>query len=90
MSAGGCAVRSHNQKMVSGTNCCGHWICEMCNDSRNANNSFGLKPRSYYKDEEKLFRDCNNLEHGKGCANCYYCSYERGAWWCNNKPHYSE
>ncbi len=101
VSAGGCAVRAHGQKMVSIVNSCSHWTCDICN-SQNSH----LTRKENYLPEEQLFKSCSNNEipspyssavrrcdkcqGGRGCDGCYYCSYERGAWWCNNKPHYNE
>lgn len=84
---GGCAVRENGKKMVAICNDCDHWRCEKCNNARGAISSFGLKARKIYADEYSLKNNCG---HGTGCGNCYYCSYENGFWWCNNKPHYSE
>ena len=96
--AGGCAVRAHGQKMVSALNSCGHWKCKYCNEY----NGTDLKKKDHYLDEEYLV-DCVGAclpesdtpmysfkERGHECHDCYYCSYERGAWWCNNEPHYNE
>ncbi len=99
VSAGGCAVRSRGQKMVSAVNSCKHWRCKHCNPH---GESGYLKKKPDYEAEETLW-DCHcapqheflapefltyHREHQ--CYECYYCSYERGAWWCNNAKHYSE
>ena len=98
VSAGGCAVRAHGQKMVSALNSCSHWKCKYCN----VYNGTNLKKKDRYLDEECLV-DCvgaclpkpdiplySFTARDHDCCECYYCSYERGAWWCNNKPHYNE
>ena len=91
VSAGGCAVRSHGQKMVSALNTCSRYRCGPCN----GNTHYNRLP-SY--PDESLLRECNprlydpNSEYGHitYCGGCYYCTYERGAWWCNNANHYNE
>ena len=99
VSAGGCAVRAHGQKMVSSLNSCSHWTCDICN-SRVAH----LKRKDNYLPEEQLFKNCDSndipfpysaaVRHCDNCQKCcdicYYCSYERSAWWCNNTIHYYE
>ncbi len=89
---GGCAVKGHGQKMVLPINVCDHWMCEYCNGAR-----MSLRPRSQYLDEKYLnlcdperFDVDDKYYHLQECRYCYYCSYERGAWWCNNKIHYNE
>ena len=92
VSAGGCGtLRAHGQIMVSIFNSCGHYRCGACNSS------YSLGKKAAYRDEEtlnacdqKVFDPNNEYGHTGRCGDCYYCSYERGAWWCNNKPHYNE
>ena len=98
VSAGSCAVRAHGQKMVSALNSCGHWRCRYCNGNGGSN----LNKKACYLDEECLVKCVGKCmpepdiplysftERDHDCLECYYCSYERGAWWCNNKPHYNE
>ncbi len=99
VSAGACALRAHGQKMVSMYNTCNHYRCKVCNGGTNG---FYPKKKDYYADEETL-RNCSKNcspyendtlfgppERSEICYECYYCSYERGAWWCNNKIHYNE
>ena len=90
VSAGNCcAVRVHGQKMVSYLNYCDHFRCGYANDVL-----FKLKRREKYLPEEQLKVDLITYDghyfHQHRCETCYYCSYERGAWWCNNEKHYSE
>ena len=104
VSAGGCcAVRSHGQKMVSLLNHCYHWRCNRCN---NGGSNFktpkaGYKDEYYCKDcdgtcfpqdeiDFSLAEGAGMPERSMDCSECYYCSYERGAWWCNNPGHYNE
>lgn len=93
---GGCIVyRSNGQKMVSIANSCSHWRCEACNPDKPRR--INWTPRKTYVPESNLSK-CNkavNDPEGKYyhdglCNSCYYCSYERAAWWCNNKEHYNE
>ncbi len=94
---GGCAVRSHGQKMVSALNGCGHFRCDGCNGGRTTTKTNSYPPKSVYLDETQL-HDCSpktydpdgKYSHLRLCFCCYYYSYERGAWWCNNKLHYNE
>ncbi len=92
VSAGGCgALRAHGRKMVSVFNRCNHYRCGACNGKTS------FKPLPVYLDEEELhacdkdfYDPFEQSGHTVACGDCYYCSYERGAWWCNNKPHYNE
>ena len=102
VSAAGCAVRSHGQKMVSLLNKCDHWVCNRCNGVESNSHS----PKETYIEEWfarpcqceigpalKMWAEFYGVRKPKPddfCSSCYYCSYERGAWWCNNKPHYNE
>lgn len=99
VSAGSCAYRAHGQKMVSSINSCSHWTCDKCN-SRVVH----LNRKETYLPEEKLFKVCfgNQIPYPyaykvNACTNCrrvcdacYYCSFERSAWWCNNDVHFFE
>lgn len=89
---GGCAVRSHGQKMVSYLNSCRHWRCNACNGNYGYDKTWDRTfqiPKPQYLEEEKL-GVCNDSTHHRDCDDCYYVSYERGAWWCNNAVHYYE
>ena len=83
---GGCAVRAHDQKMVSALNFCKHYRCNICHTGSNS-----LKRKEKYLPDKEIFYACNrDANHVNRCDTCYYCSYEKGAWWCNNAVHYSE
>lgn len=91
VSAGGCAVRSHGQKMVSTFNSCKHFRCGPCNGNAEYDKlSVFLDESLLRKCNQKLYDPKQRYGHSECCGCCYYCSYERGAWWCNNGPHYSE
>lgn len=100
VSAGSCcAVRAHGQKMVALFNSCSHYRCGYALDL-----FFKVeKKRDVYLPEDQLevdkyMKTWDNTKHcfvryifyERQCKNCYYCSYERGAWWCNNPNHYNE
>lgn len=92
VSAGGCALRAHNQKMVSAVNYCGHWKCKYHNNDP-GDKSYLRKKETYL--DESLLLDCDgsckpDKAVDRSCYTCYYCSYESAAWWCNNKAHYNE
>ena len=92
VSGGGCAVRAHGQKMVSYLNSCSHWRCNACNGNYGYDETWKRTyqiPKPEYLPEESL-QACTDNFHHHDCDDCYYVSYERGAWWCNNKVHYSE
>ena len=92
---GGCAYRAHGQKMVTTLNGCSHWRCNRCNNGR----SNSLARKKFYAKEDFtnschcVFMDGEDeipYEQDHYCMNCYYCSYEHAAWWCNNDVHYYE
>ena len=100
VSAGSCAYRAHGQKMVSSINSCSHWTCDKCNNS-----SYVYQDRKdTYLPEKQLIKECfgHNVPfpcscNVNACTNCrrvcdacYYCSFERSAWWCNNDEHFFE
>ena len=86
VSGGGCAVRAHDQKMVSALNFCKHYRCNICHTGSNS-----LKRKEKYLPDKEIFYACNrDANHVNRCDTCYYCSYEKGAWWCNNDVHFFE
>ncbi len=99
---GGCAIRKNGKKMVSYLNDCGHWRCQYINGPYKPSTVFDIIPKGRYADETLLdatsckgcegpySRPCESAFPAPNCASCYYCSYEKGAWWCNNEVHYYE
>lgn len=82
-SGGGCAIKQGDRKVVAAVNGCGHFRCAKCNTG-----SYDSKRRESYLSEEHFPIGCEY--HYNNCDNCYYMSYEKGLWLCNNERHNSE
>lgn len=70
VSGGGCR-KSDGRLVVSAGYSCGYWECNKC----------GVKWKNAGYGTFKCSR-CGKSSH---CNNCYWCSYEKGLWLCNNK-----
>ena len=70
VSGGGCR-KSDGRLIVSAGYSCGYWECNKC----------GVKWKNAGYGTFKCSR-CGKSSH---CNNCYWCSYEKGLWLCNNK-----
>lgn len=82
-SGGGCAVKKGDRKVVAAINSCDHFRCAVCNTG-----SFDSKRRESYYSEEHFPIGCDI--HHNSCDFCYYMSYEKGLWLCNNERHNRE
>ena len=80
---GGCAVKVNGRAMVALINECRFWRCDSCNSEKSrVPKRNGREPRAYYLSPDQL-GPCYGGKHKHLCSDCYYCSYEKGAWWCN-------
>lgn len=70
VSGGGCR-KSDGRLVVSAGYSCGYWECNKC----------GVNWKNAGYGTFKCSR-CGKSSH---CNNCYWCSYEKGLWLCNNK-----
>ncbi len=89
---GSCAIRSRGQRLLFfAMGSCGHWRCYKCNGQTERE-----LPKSSYPPGDNLRGSYEKCRHRQKeglsvtCSNCYYCSYERGVWWCNSPEHYNE
>lgn len=67
--AGGGCHKGDGRLVVTAGHACSFWECKRCGTKR---------PDMY------VFTRCNVCKSLCNCNNCYWCSYEKGLWLCNN------